>query len=677
MLETIDNRLCIQASALIECGIMSKSNYDYHVRSGNLVVRQRACKGRVAMVDLPSMPDRFKRPVYERWRADIENFQTGRLLQKYIEDDKDAMEFFSKYVTSSGGTLKQEQIIEYYNNAIVLNAVQTLLNKRRSSHKSLGNNKRGGTWETLSKEVGEVDRKLYPHTLPENFRRLQEKYNNYIRDGYSILIHGNFANNNARVVNEKLERLILSIYCMDNKPYASWVYEDYLRFLAGDITIVDMETGELFNRQDFYDQDKGRYITVSEATCRNYINNPKNRAIIERIRSTYHRYQSKRPHFHRHAPEYSLSKISLDDRDLPRRMHDGNRVKAYYAYDVASGCIIGASYSVKKDTSLFIDCLRDMFRFIDARDWGLPMEMEVEHHLVNQYEDDLMKAGVVFPLVRWCAPTNSQEKHAEHFNRRKKYGFEKRYQSGIGRWYARSEANQTGGERIYDEVNNRYVVKEKTYSFEQLVADDLFTIEQYNNSWHRNQDKYKGLTCMQVLEQNLNPNLAKINRPLLVRYIGDSTKTSIQRNMYVQVQYADYQLPNPQILGKLAPNNYTVKAYYMPSENINRVYLYQNDNYICEATRIETFNTANAEWTDKDTQAQTSQAKYISQFDSMVKSGTGKLAKVNIMPNLDEFDRIDLPKITIEADEGDDDISSDYTNYDDPEWTKQNALDSL
>ena len=107
-------------------------------------------------------------------------------------------------------------------------------------------------------------------------------------------------------------------------------------------------------------------------------------------------------------------------------MHDGNRVKAYYAYDVCSGALTGAAYSRKKDTDLYIGCLRDMFRFLDRRSLGLPLEMEVENHLVNQFEDDLMRAGNLFPFVRWCAPTNSQEKHAEQFNRAKKYGYEKR-----------------------------------------------------------------------------------------------------------------------------------------------------------------------------------------------------------------------------------------------------------
>jgi len=679
MLEKIDNRLCIQASVLIDSGVITKSNYDKMKNKGHLIVRRRGCLGTPAMVDLYSMPERYKRQVDDKFGDTIRSFECEKLIEKRIVEDPEAMKYFSEYKTPTGNTLKPDQVMQYYNNAIVLNAIHQLINERHAMYKKLGNRKLPGKWETIANELAQVDAKRYPHNLNQNPRRLKEKYDNYMTDGYGVLVHGNFANNNARVVTERLEMLILSIYGMKNKPYAKWVYEDYHRFLAGDLLIVDTRTGEIFDRDDFFDDDKGCYKTISEATCWNIINNPKNRAIVDRIRSSYHRYNSvSRPHYHRHAPEYGLSKVSLDDRDLPRKMHDGNRVKAYYAYDVASGCIIGASYSVKKDTTLFIDCLRDMFRFIDSRGWGLPLEMEVENHLVNQYEDDLMKAGVVFPLVRWCAPTNSQEKHAEQFNRRKKYGFEKRYQGGIGRWYASQEANRTEGERVYDEATNKYIIKEKTYTFEQLVADDLYTIEMYNNSWHRNQDRYRGLTCMQVLEQNLNPNLARINRPLLVRYIGDNTRTSIQRNMYVQVQYADYQLPNPEVLGKLLPNNYTVEAYYMPGDKIEKVFLYQKENFICEATRIETFNTSNAEFTEKDREAKTAQAKYIAQFDSMGKQGVDKLANVDTLPNLDIMSEVAAAAVEVPVPAENTELcDEDYTRYFDSEWSRQHAINSL
>ena len=462
------------------------------------------------------------------------------------------------------------------------------------------------------------------------------------------MIHRNFCNQNSRIVDERLEMLILSVYCMTNKPYASWVAEDYERFTKGEIEVVNIQTGEIFNRMDFYNDKRSEFITVSDKTCWNYINQPKNRLIVDSYRAAGHRFLSTiMPHMHRHAPNFSLSKISLDDRDLPRKMHNGDRVKAYYAYDVASGCLIGASYSIRKDVGLFIGCIREMFRFIDSRGWGMPLEMEVEHHLVSNFKDDLMKAGVVFPFVHWCAPSNSQEKHAEQLNRQKKYGYEKRYQDGIGRWYGKLEANQTGGERIYDEANNRYTVKEKTYSFEQLVADDIHTIALYNSGLHRDQKKYKGKTRMQVMEENLNPNLASINRPLLVRYIGECTTTSIQRNMYCQVQHSDYMLPNPEVLGRLQPNNYTVQAYYMPmnanGENqIDEVYLYQHDDYLCEAKIIVKYNTSHAEWTDADTEAMTEQAKYIAQTKKLVKDGREKISKVQLMQNLDQYATIEV-----------------------------------
>lgn len=652
MYETFGNTIAVPVKAIIDSGIISKSNYDQLVSRKKIKVLQRGCLGTPALADFSSFPERFRR-VMENVFGDPKAERGKNALGEFLGQDTKAIEFFSSYEIDDNRYLQADTIKEYYANACVLNAIHMLLNSRRSLQKMCGGSVKA-YWPTIAKNVMDLDRKEYPHSLPMNDRRLKDRYNQYQKGGYDVLIHRNFCNNNSRKVDEQLEQLILSIYCMSNKPYASWVSEDYKRFTKGDFDVVNIQTGEIFNRMDFLDSKRRDFITVSDATCWNYVNKPKNRAIVDSYRDSGHKFLSTvRPHMHRHAPNFSLSKISLDDRDLPRKMHSGERVKAYYAYDVASGCLIGASYSIRKDVSLFIGCIREMFRFIDSRGWGMPLEMEVEHHLVSNFKDDLMKAGVVFPFVHWCAPSNSQEKHAEQFNRAKKYGYEKRYQDGIGRWYGRLEANQTGGERVYDDENNKYVVKEKTYSFEQLVADDIHTIALYNSGLHRDQKKYKDKTRMQVMEENLNPNLASINRPLLVRYIGDCATTSIRRNMYCQVQYSDYMLPNPEILSRLQPNNYTVQAYYMPvnaegKEQIDEVYLYQHDDYICEAKRIIKFNSSHAEWTDTDTEAMTSQAKYISQFDKMVKDGREKIARVQLMENLDQYTTVGVE--TVEAD---------------------------
>lgn len=630
--------MCIEASWLVENGIVTKWQYEKLSSRKQINVVRRGCRNTPALVEFDSIPRRFRELIINKYGNPNEVSAVSH-FEKHIKADERALEYFSNYQLENGDTLPLEKQLEYYNNAIILNTIHEILNNRKALRRALGG-QTTGLWASVANTVLKLNTSTYPHTLPQNIRRMQEKYKTYVQEGYQSLIHKSFGNSFARVVNAKLERLILSIYCMSNKPYSKWVHEDYLQFIAGVLDIVDMETGELFDRQDYFDTKKGNYIMISESTCRNIINNPKNRAIVDAVRMGRHRYSGNiRPHFNRHSAKYSLSKISLDDRDLPRKLHDGNRVKAYYAYDVASGILLGASYSLSKNTDLFINCVRDMFRNINKGGWGMPAEVEVEHHIVGQFKDDLMKAGVVFPFVRFCAPGNSQEKHAEHFNRQKKYGYEKRYQDGIGRFYLKSEANQTGGERIYDEKSNKYIIRERTYSFEELVADDKTTIEAYNNGLHRDQKTYPGKTRMQVFLENINPNLAEINPAVLARYIGESRNTSIVRNMYCTVNYRKYMLPTPDILEKLLPNNYEVVAYFLP--DTDEIYIYQNDKYLCECKVMQTFTTSQAETTDADVEARKIQAKYINQFDMLVKQGKSELAKVkhiSIPVNLEDIE---------------------------------------
>jgi len=357
-------------------------------------------------------------------------------------------------------------------------------------------------------------------------------------------------------------------------------------------------------------------------------------------------------------------------------MANGNRVKAYYAYDVTSGCVIGASYSQSKTTDLFIDCLRDMFRFLDKKGFGMPMQAEVEHHLVNTYKDDMMKAGVLFPFVRWANAGNSQEKWAETGNRLKKYGYEKRYQDGIGRWYAKNRANKTKVEKVFDEANNTY--KEKTYTYERLVADDMDMVEKYNNGLHPNQKKYKDMTRMQVLEMCVNQNLAQIDRPLLTKFIGDSVDTTIRRNQYVQVQYAKYVLPSPDVLDNLASGNYGVKAYYLKNDlgEIDEVFLYQNEVFLCKAAKVETFNDANAEWGDQDAEAYTEQMKYISGFRKKIKDGKGSLGRIRMIDS-DFPDVIPIEVVTESAIKPNEDFEDMDFDIPDPEQDRLNAINSL
>jgi hypothetical protein len=448
----------------------------------------------------------------------------------------------------------------------------------------------------------------------------------------------------------------------------------YLQFLGGAIDVVDIKNGELFDREDFY--ENGSPVTISEATVWNYLKDPKNELIIKKRRNGFHDFSHKqRPHVNRTAPNYSMSKISLDDRDIMHtKMENGRKVMAYYAFDDMSQALIGYSHSKEKTHELFLNCIRNMFLFLNAKKTGMPMQMEVEHHLVRDFRDGLMKAGNVFPFVRWCAPTNSQEKYAERLIGTKKYGAEKDNNQNVGRHYSRRDSNRVINQKIFDADNDNY--KEAKADYEVIVANDIQEIKEYNREPHPNQKKYKGMSKMDVFIYHLNPDLAEYDAPLLAKYIGERTKTSIRRSQYVQVLGEKYQLESPEKLSRLAPNNLTVDAYYIPEENgeIKDVYLYQNEGYIANCQPVPTFNRANAEWTDNDIQGFADAKEYISEFDKMVYQDTKKITKVEVIKNTDYKEDAEVKIIEDDPQEKDfDEIVESFDTSD----INQSAFDSL
>jgi len=627
--EYYNDILCVEKNWMVENGIFSEENYKSLKRRNYLTVeRPGKGKGSPALIRYSSIPQRFKIRVVEILGYDPLEKVKKIGFADLVKPDPKALEYFSAYRLPDGRSLPAETVVEYCTNASVLNAVRQRINSRTAKRRSLGGSGMAEMWNDVARSVERLRSDTY-HTLPGNVRRLRERYKKYQDFGYECLIHKGFCNNNGRKVDERIESLLLSLYCLPEKPYAASVHDMYLQFLAGGFDVVDIKTGEIYDRSDFYED--GMPIMISESTVWNYINNPKNRIMVDKLRMGNLEFQGiHRPHHMRTAPQFSLSKISMDDRDLPRKMASGDLPKAYYSYDVLSTCIIGCSYSKKKNTALFIDCMRDMFRNLAKWGLGVPMEAEVEHHLVNQFKDDLMQAGVLFPFVRWCVPGNSQEKYAEVLNRSKKYGYEKKYQQGIGRWYAKLEANRPKRDKIFDEENSNY--KEKRYEFGKLVADDRELVGKYNNDLHPNQKRFKGMTRMQVLLAHANPDLSKISRPLLVRYIGECKETHIRRNQYVRVLHKSYWLPESAIVERLQPNNRKVVAYWLPEPDstVKTVYIYQNNLFLCECTDVEKYNTATAERTDSDREAFTGQSKFVSAFDAMVK--TGKPDRIAVLP---------------------------------------------
>lgn len=532
----------------------------------------------------------------------------------YVTDPVATAFFFS--TEKCGVELPPEKAQEYVTNASVINTCIKLYNRASDCQRLFGGRYK---WEEMTAAI-EALRKHFRHTLPASVLRFRKKVNEYKANGYGSLISGKFGNQCARKVSYRTERLILSIAIQSYKPWNTDVLEQYNAFVTGEYDVFDYETGALYDPADFTDK-KGEPLVLSEATICNYLNMPKNKILIKKATMSYTAFMHEEmPHMHRHHGEFSLSKVSFDDRDLPRKLKDTRiRPKAYYAYDVTSGCCIGYAYNHAKNVDLVVEMFRNMFRLLDRRGWGCPAEVEVENHLMSQWRDSFLRAGVMFPFVRFCAPMNSQEKHAEQFNGAKKRSIEHRNHTGIGRFYAKRRQYRTESKKVFDELNDTYVEKDY-YSWDELIADDMRDIYEYNHALHPNQKKYKGMTRWDVLVANINPTLQPLDKATIARHVGEKVNTTIRRNSYCRVAGEDWWLSKPTVIELLAPNDYKVEAYYLTDEEgkITDMFIYQGDMYIDRLDNLGTYNTARAEQTDDDKEIFVKQRKKISEFNAYV-----------------------------------------------------------
>lgn len=616
-MEYYGNRLCISARELVDCGVVSQSNYQNWVNRGRIDVVRRGggAAGQYALVAVDSLPRDYKEKVQALYPDGDLTHLKGWVCSNY-EVDQRAVAFFHSR-EQAGIELPQEKIKEYVVNASVLNCCIKLYERAATAQKLFDGKY---NWDQMAKTI-EALREEYGHTLPASTLRFRKKVNEYKRDGYACLISGKFGNQSARKVDYKTERLILSLAVLPNKPFNTTTHDNYLSFVCGELEVFDTKTGELFDPNDWTDPKTGEPKELSESTICNYLNRPNNKVLIEQSLTSWTTFMHEQmPHMHRHGGQFSLSQITMDDVDLTRKLKDTKqRVHAYYAYDAVSQCVVGASYARKKDEGLVVDCFRDMFRLIDKMGWGMPAGIEVENHLMSQYKDGFLQAGVAFPFVHFCAPQNSQEKYAEPLNGAKKRSVIHKNHEGIGRFYGKGKWRQEY-KKVSDETNELYEDKEY-FSWEQLVEEDRRDSYEWNHQLHPNQKKFPGMTRWDVLCECINPTLKPLDKLTLARYIGERVDTSIRRNSTVRVAYADWWLSDTSVLEKLRPNDYNVTAYYMPDEEgkPTEVYIFQGDKYIDHVEPVETYNRVMAEQTEEDVVKYIEQRKKVAKFEKYVR----------------------------------------------------------
>jgi hypothetical protein len=650
-MEVYNDTICLTGSEITK--VIPKGTLDSLCHRRLVDHVRRACNGTPALFAIESFPKAHREKLYEAYselsdeKERKKRIETRRLLLNAIVADPIAMAFFQNYQTPRGESLSKEKQDELYHNAIILNGCRRVYEKSLSEHIKSGHRKdmikKCTYWQECASAMNGLQLE-YRHSLPGSWLRLKEKYECYQRDGYKALLSGSFGNENRVKKNRKqIEQIILSIYGSKEKPFVSDVTKYYHEFVLGIREIYSVETGEIFNRNDFY--HKGEPVTISDGLVWNIINDPLNRKVVDRLRNDFHYNQNKHnADVERKAPYFSLSKVSFDDRDLVRKAwvtrtnkvtgkterHE-SQVHAYYAFDVASGVCIGSAYSLNKDTNLVMDCFRNMW--VNLRTWGLavPWEAEVENHLMKgtAIED---KLNETFMEVTFCAPMNSREKRAEHLIKQKKWytpNSEVKRGSSNGRHYAKSEAYLHSREKVFDELNDTYKNSLETWEYARVVEEDQSQMHAWHNELHPAVDDkktktktYPGLTRMGVLMTKQNKNCAPLNWRNLCHTWGKTTKTSVVRGKSCEVDYRRWWLSSPEVITRFNPNNTECFAYYIPNAEglVEEIYLYQDERFIDKPQYMGAFNEAKGEQTEKDIEIMHRQLGWIQQAKTLAKT---------------------------------------------------------
>lgn len=231
-MEYYNNALAIEAAWLIDEGIITKNNYDLLVFRNQINVLRRGCRNTPALVAYDSMPERFKREVVAKVGGDPYKQVQINQLEIRIEHNVKTSEFFETFKLGNDRFLPAERRREYYANAIVLDAIHKLIIDKRALHSAKGGRTKRA-WDQISDGVQELDRSKYPHSLPENPRRLEARYKKYHKEGLESLIHKNYTNKNAARVDDDIKESVMAELLADPRNFDNAQVSKFYNTMAG------------------------------------------------------------------------------------------------------------------------------------------------------------------------------------------------------------------------------------------------------------------------------------------------------------------------------------------------------------------------------------------------------------------------------------------------------------
>lgn len=199
-MEVYNDTLCISHAELTD-GILTESNLKILRNRGRIQQVQRACYGTPALYAVESLPTKYRAEVKRRF-PDPEAQAKARAFIDTIVIDNAAAAYYEGVSIEGARGLSDEKRMLYTNSASILNACRARLMEAAAEQRKVGRKRRvklSDFWAAVAAHLPRVA-EIFPHTLPENPRVLQRKYNDYFKGGtpnYEVLISGKFRNKNA------------------------------------------------------------------------------------------------------------------------------------------------------------------------------------------------------------------------------------------------------------------------------------------------------------------------------------------------------------------------------------------------------------------------------------------------------------------------------------------------
>lgn len=233
MLQYVGETLCISHAGLTgtDHPLMSPSLVGYYQRTGRLVQLQRGGNGREALFAVDSLPPRCRDEVYRR-NPDLQTAAQALPFARSITLDGAAHAFFTDY-TCNGRHLPPSVVDEYTCNASILNRFTEMLDKARSQRAKLGARPLRITafWADKAALLPLVADTL-GHSLPTHPRRLQARYNAYLREGYVSLVSKKYANTNASKITSPEQEAVLIRLLGDHRNWDNVRVAELYNFIA-------------------------------------------------------------------------------------------------------------------------------------------------------------------------------------------------------------------------------------------------------------------------------------------------------------------------------------------------------------------------------------------------------------------------------------------------------------